>query len=360
MTKHRVAILGLNHYHVTGWLGSLRSLGETLDVVCVHDPDPARLEAEGPDHSDPSLPRDYPSWLRNVPFESDLDRMLDAYKPEIALVTLPNASASDAIARLANAGVHILSDKPGGVTARDVASAFDIARQSGVKAAVALTRRYSPGWRDAKAVVESGALGRLLSTESVFVTSSVAVRGATNTIFSREQMGGGVLHWLGIHDLDALRWLTEDPIVNVLARTATTGGNDIDVEDTVSASIQYASGAIGTVHLAYALPRSTSDGYIALRGTKGSLRITPDGSWTFTGPASPLEPLATRTSKYEFGPSTGYGTIGTPIIQDLLDAIHDDREPLARGRDAANALSVVEAMYESAARGKPIDVTYQE
>lgn len=359
MSSFRVAVLGLNHYHVTGWMGSLEALGDTVDVVAVYDPDPARKNCPGPAYADPSLPPAFPPWVESVPFESDLEHLIEGYDPDIALVTLPNDSAAQAIARMAEAGVHVLSDKPGGMTSRDVRSAFAVARRMGVKTAVALTRRYGRGWQDAKALVDSGALGRLLSTESVFVTSSVDVRGASNPIFDRALMGGGVLHWLGVHDLDALMWLTGESIENVQARVATVGQDGVDVEDVVSASIQYASGAIGTMHLAYALPKAGADGYIALRGTKGSLRITPDGSWTLMAPASPLEPLATQTSTYEFGPPTGYGTIGAVIVQDLLHAIRDDREPLVGGIEAANALSVVEAMYESARLGRQIDVRYR-
>lgn len=358
MTCFRAVVLGLNHYHVTGWLASLRALDDDLDVMATYDPDPARKGSSGPAFTDPALPCSFPEWVREIPFESDLDRVIQQYAPDIALVTLPNDAASRAIAQVAKAGIHVLSDKPGGKTSQDVTAAFAVARQSGVRAAVALTRRYGRGWQDAKTLVESGALGRLLSTECVFVTSSVAVRGASNPIFDRERMGGGVLHWLGIHELDALMWLTGEPIVNVLARTANVGDDGIDVENVVTASIQYATGVIGTVHLAYALPRAGADGYIALRGTDGSLRITPDGSWTFMARGSVLEPLASQSSRYEFGPSTGYGAIGAVIVQDLLRAIRNDREPLVGGVAAANALSVVEAMYESSALGHQVEVKY--
>lgn len=55
-----------------------------------------------------------------------------------------------------------------------------------------------------------------------------------NPIFDRAAMGGGVLHRLGGHDLDALQWPCGEPIVEVQAMAGTVGGEAIAVEDTVS------------------------------------------------------------------------------------------------------------------------------
>lgn len=356
MTRKRAAVLGLNHYHVTGWVESLRALADQIEIVAVYDPDPERAGRPGPDHSDPALPQAFPEWFLDITFESDLDRLIEVHAPDIVLVTLPNSVAPQGIEKVARAGVHVLADKPGGKTADDVARAFQVAKDFGVKAAVALSRRYGRGWQDAKSLVQSGRLGRLLSTEAVFVTSSVAVRDPANLIFDREQTGGGVLHWLGIHELDALLWLSGESIVEVRAAIGTVGPHRLDVEDVVSSSITYESGAMGTVHLAYALPRPGGDGYIALRGTDGALRITPDGSWMLTASGTVTDPLVSQSSNYVLGPSTGYGTVGAVILDDLLGAIGEDRDPVAGGDDVVRALAVVEAMYASAATGQSTKV----
>jgi predicted dehydrogenase len=356
MTRYRVAVVGLNHYHVTGWVGSLEALSDRVVVVARCDGDPARADGRAPDHIDPSLARQFPGWFNELPFEADLATLIDRHKPDIALVTLPNDEAPGAIELLADAGIHLLLDKPTARTAREAERAFTAVDRAGVRAAVALTRRYGYGWREAADLIASGRIGKLLTTEAVFITSSVVVRDPSNLIFDRERMGGGVLHWLGIHDLDTLQWLTGERIEAVQAMTAAPGESGVQVEEVVSASVRYASGAIGTVHYAYALPRPGGDGYVAIRGTKGSVKVLPDGSWTLTVGGSASEPLLSRTVSYETGPSTGYGAIGAVILGDLLGAIEEGRQPLATGADAASALRVIDAMYASARDGGLVEV----
>ncbi len=356
MTRYRVAVVGLNHYHVTGWIGSLESLGDRVEVVARYDGDPARADGRAPDHIDPSLARRFPDWFTELPFEFELGTLIEKHRPDIALVTLPNDEAPGAIETLADAGIHLLLDKPTARTAQEAERAFAAVDRAGVRAAVALTRRYGYGWQEAADLIASGRLGTLLTTEAVFITSSVAVRDPANLIFDRERMGGGVLHWLGIHDLDALQWLTGEPIVAAQAMIASPGDTGVEVEEVVSASVRYASGAIGTVHYAYALPRPGGEGYVAIRGTKGSVKILPDGSWTLTVDGSVDAPLLSRTVSYETGPSTGYGAIGAVILADLLGAIEEGRQPLATGRDVASALRVIDAMYASARDGGLVEV----
>ena len=71
----------------------------------------------------------------------------------------------------------------------------------------------------------------------------------------------------------------------------TVNGEAIDVEDAISVALRFAGGAIATVHYAYALPRPGYDGYVALRGSGGSVKLTPEGRLTWLGPGSTEDPL---------------------------------------------------------------------
>lgn len=351
-TRFRLVVVGLNHYHVTGWVESLGWLRDRIDVVAVYDPDMSRSDGRPPDHADPSLRQSFPDWLMKLPFESNLDELISTHQPDIALVTLPNNLASGAIKRFAESGIHVLADKPGARTAPEAAMAFGAARNSATKLSIALTRRHHPGWQAAAQFIASGKLGRLLTTEAVLVTSSVTVRDPSNVIFGKESMGGGVLHWLGVHEIDALMWLTGEEITAVQAMSANIGDPHLEVENVLSGSVQYESGAVGTIHFTYALPGKMSEGYVAIRGTKGSVKVLPDGAWTSIGPDDADEPFYQEDRTYASGPSTGYGVLGVPIINDLLSAIELDREPAASGSDVLKVLQVIDALYTSTESGK--------
>ena len=165
-------------------------------------------------------------------------------------------------------------------------------------------------------------------------------------------MGGGVLHWLGVHELDALMWLTGENITAVQAWAANIGNSPLDVENVLSGSVQYESGAVGTIHFTYALPRLASEGYLAVRGTRGSVRILPDGSWTWTGPEDVGQPYFEEARSYKSGGITGYGTVGVVVINDLIAAIEQNREPVATGDDVLRVLQVIDALYASAESGR--------
>jgi predicted dehydrogenase len=351
-----LGVVGLEHYHVTGWVESIEQFPDQIEIVALYDPNPALGERLAPAHHDPNLSQALAPSYRQLPFTTDLDDLIRRHRLDLALVTLPPATAPAAIATLARAGIHLLIDKPAARTAAEAEAAFAVVRETGVKAAVGLTKRLGPGWQAARAMVESGRLGRLFAAEAIFATSSVRVRDPRNQIFSRALSGGGVLHWLGVHDLDLLLWLTGDQVVEVQAMAGTVNGEPIDVEDVISLALRFASGAIGTVHYAYVLPRPGSDGYVALRGSGGSIKITPTGNVTWIGPGSAIEPVMVEELTYSVAKLPGYGTAGAALVDDLLHAIEEDRDPLANGAHVTEALRIIDAAYRAAETGTRVKV----
>ncbi len=352
----RTIVVGLEHYHVTGWVETLGLFPHQIEIVGRYDPDHARANRDRPDFTDPGLPQAFPAWFRETPFFSDVDELLRETRPELAMVTLPNRLAPDAIVELARAGCHVIVDKPGALTAAEADRSVAATRANGVKLAVAFTRRYGRAWQTAAAEIERGRLGRILSSEAIFVTSSVLVRDPKNPIFDRDAMGGGILHWLGIHDIDLIQWLSHEPIVDVQAMTATMSSAAVDVEDTISIQFQLAGGAVGTMHFAFALPRAGGAGYMALRGRNASVTIDAAGAAEWIGPGTVADPLRIETTSSDVVRLPGYGSAGVQIVSDMLEAIENDRDPLATGEDARNALRVVDAAYASALTGRHVSI----
>lgn len=352
--RHRVAVVGLDHYHVAGWVETLELFPDRLEIVALYDPDAERARTLRPRYSDPGLVQALKPGYRALPVENDLDDLVRRHHPDLAIVMLPNRDAPAAIARLGGAGVHLLVDKPAALTADAARDAFAAARAGGARVVVGLTRRYAAAWRTARTAIASGVLGTLLGAEAVFAASTVAVRGPDNPLFDAALMGGGILSWLGIHDLDALLWLTGEPVVEVAAMTARMGHPGLEVEDVASVSLRFASGAIATLAHSFSLPARGYRGGMALRGTAASLELPPDGSLVtvLPDPASPFLREDRLTFPEDRVP--GYGAGGRDAVADLLAAIEEGRDPVVTGDDLVRALELVDAAYRSAASGSTV------
>jgi predicted dehydrogenase len=356
----RLGVVGIDHFHTTGWVESFEHFADEIEIVALYDPDPEIGRTRAPRFHDPSLSPTLPPRIRNLPFYTDLGLMLAAERLDLALVTLSPRDGPAAIEQLAGAGVHMLVDKPVAKSAAEARRAFAAARKAGVKATVGLGKRVSLGWLDAKGMIESGRLGRILSAEAIFVTSSVAVRDPENHLFDASRSGHGILHWLGVHDVDALMWMTGEQIVEVQAMTANVLGAPIAVEDAISIAFRFSGGGLGTIHFVNAFPRPASDGYLAFRGEKGSVKISSDGDLTWIGPGTRENPVLTEERHYTVANVGGYGATALVEIADLLAAIREDRDPLITGEDLVRALEVIDAAYESAATARRVTIPWSQ
>jgi UDP-N-acetyl-2-amino-2-deoxyglucuronate dehydrogenase len=347
----RVGVVGLDHYHVTGWVETIEGFPDDLEIVAVYDPDPERGRTLAPVHHDPSLRAALGEAYSRLPFETSLDRLIAGHDLDVALVTLPNADAPAAIERLATAGIHLLIDKPGARSAAELRPAAEAIRAAGVRAVTGLTRRYTPAARSARALVARGGIGPLIAAEAIFATSTVAVRDPANLLFDRDRSGGGVLSWLGVHDVDALLWLSGEPITEVTAMTGSVGWPGLEVEDVVSVSVRFAGGGVGTIHGGYDLPARGYRGRLALRGLDASVELAGEDELVILGRDDDGRLTETREA-FAVVPAAGYGPQGRAAVADLLGAIRAGRETEAPVEALVSALEVIDAAYGSARTGR--------
>ena len=219
---------------------------------------------------------------------------------------------------------------------------------------VGLTRRYSPAARLGRELVASGRLGRLIDRRG---RSSRRHRWWFGTRPTRcstpDGAGGGILSWLGIHDLDCLLWLTAEPVVEVSAMTGRLGVPDLAVEDVASVALRFDGGAVATVHHAYALPARGYRSRLALRGLDASIELGLDDEIVLLTAGDDGFVHEERTS-FDVPAARGYGASGRAAVRDLLDAIREGREPVANGDALVQALELIDAAYESARTGRHV------
>jgi len=118
VTRLRLAVVGIDHYHTTGWVESLEQFADEVEIVALYDPDPAMGQTLAARFHDPSLSPALAPRYKSLPFYDDLEQLIGRERLDLALVTLQNRDAPPAIERLAAASVHLLIDKPAAHTGK--------------------------------------------------------------------------------------------------------------------------------------------------------------------------------------------------------------------------------------------------
>lgn len=293
--------------------------------------------------------------------EPDVDALLGRGDIDAVCICTPSGQHAAQGIAAAQAGKHVLVEKPIAITLADADALINACRAAGVHLGVALQRRTDPDFYTARDAIAAGAFGRLaLGAITVPYLRTQEYYDSADWRGTWALDGGGALMNQGIHLVDLLLWLMGDDVVEVQAYT-TTLARAIEVEDCVSAALRFASGALGAI----AATTVAAPGFphrVEVYGTHGGLQIEGEAivRWETTSASTVPAPRAAdggagRQAAGAGAHPTGISAIGhTRIMHDFVAAIRDRRAPLVTGEEARRALAVVLAVYESARTGRPV------
>lgn len=288
----------------------------------------------------------------------------------IVIATPSGLHVDQAIAAL-ETGAHVLIEKPLDVNlarARRLAEAAEIARGRGQVCSVVSQHRFDPDSSIVHAQIAAGRLGRLTSAVATvpwWRSQRYYDSGDWRGTWALD--GGGALMNQGVHTLDLLLWFLGRP-VTVSAEIALLAHDDVEVEDTVVATIRFESGALAVVH-------ATTAGYpgLAVRltvlGARGSVVIEGDNlvyihvasgdgvaDMGMQGRGNQLDSFVDRGEASAAVDATEFALGHQRQYEDLLAAIRDGRQPLVTVDDAILALATVRSVYVSAILGRSVEV----
>ena len=345
----RLAHVGVAYPHGDGYIDTFRLMPD-IEMTALCDPDPAGART--------LLPPEF----QGLAVYDDFDELLRRERPEAVVITQPNDTTARLIARAAEEGVHVFAEKPCARTAAELMPAIEAVRKSGVRFSTGYTRRVSPAGNAIKEIVERGVLGTLMSVEASWVTASVQSRGPDSPMFSAERNGGGILHWLGCHWLDFMRWSTSAEVSEVSAILDTLCGEPIDVEDTAAVSLRFDNGMIGSLHCTYVMDRMPHQLFFGLRGSDGWLRWDYMGGEVEVRSARPDWPGGvTQVLRFETDDIGGYEMgDGVAVLRRFIESIRDDRPAAMSPIDALRILEIIDAAHESSRAGRRVAVNRTE
>lgn len=274
--------------------------------------------------------------------------LLDGANPDAVIVCTPDWAHREVGVAAAQAGKHVLVEKPLAMTVEDCDAIIAAAEEAGVSLMVGHILRFDPRYAAARAAIQSGDIGAV----------SYLYARRTNKLAQARRFEGKttVLHYLGVHDVDWMLWAMGEPVAQVYAASGTTALDDIGVADAVFCVLRFSGGAVACVEAAWA--RSDGDpidldAYCEAVGTAGSVHVeTPNAGVRIEG-----EQARRVDTTYGFPVLGQTGGALREEVTHFIECAQERRAPLVDGRQGRAAVAVIEAALESARSGHPVSLT---
>ncbi|WP_163099327.1 Gfo/Idh/MocA family protein [Peribacillus alkalitolerans] len=284
---------------------------------------------------------------------SSLDALLQDPNVDVVNICTPSGFHANIAVQVAQAKKHVVVEKPIALTLEDTDRIINACKENGVKLAVVHPNRFRPAMIKLKELMKEGRFGKLSHANSTVRWNRNQEYYAQAPWRGTKSLDGGVLMNQAIHNLDLLVWLMGD-VEEVFSMDATRLRN-IEAEDVSTGVVRFKNGALGVVEAAVTIYPKNYEESISIFGEKGTVKIGGQNAnfiehLVMEGMSEEeVEALKEEIKKDPFGTPGHQG-----IIEDMVQAIKEDREPIVTGEDGKRALQLVVSLYESAEANKPV------
>ncbi len=339
MEKIRLGIIGLGNMGTGHFFNVMEGKCPSVRVTALCDINPEKLKKA--------------EKYADIARFTDHHALLDSGLCDAVLIAVPHYDHPTIAIDCFKKKIHVLTEKPAGVYARQVRLMNEAAKESGVKFGIMFNQRTNPMYAKAKELVQSGQLGELKRLVWIITnwyrTQAYYDSGTWRATWGGE--GGGVLLNQAPHNLDLWQWIFGMP-KRVRAFCDFGKYHNIDVEDDVTIFGEYENGATATFMTTTGDACGTNR--LEISGDRGKIVVehgklcfwkldTPERDFCFTA----KEGFATPGCTYEeFSAPEPEGHI--EVLEAFAKSILTGSEMTARGEEGINSLSISNAAYLSA------------
>ncbi|HCI85718.1 MAG TPA: hypothetical protein DHV68_02610 [Dehalococcoidia bacterium] len=302
------------------------------EIVSISSRTAARAEEAAKEHG---IARWYGSYEEQLA-DADVDAIVNS---------LPNGMHAEWTIKAAEAGKHILCEKPLAVSAEECQRMIDAANVNNVVLVEAFTHRWNPHLRMARTLIAEGEIGEVQTTDSALCFNIAEPEG--NVRFSQE-LAGGALWDAGCYAVYATRFVMSAEPVEVIGMSHDSGNWGIDT--TFSGVMKFANGAISNITTNMEQPFRC---FITIDGSKGRIEIP--GMFEDSGPIIIKRGDGRNGERSE--------TIATPapyrfVVQfdEFSECVLTGKKPEFPAADGLRNTAVIEALYKSAETGSPVSL----
>ncbi|GAB2567370.1 Gfo/Idh/MocA family protein [Gracilibacillus alcaliphilus] len=276
----------------------------------------------------------------NTDFYQDLAQLLAA-DIDAVVICSENVNHKQHVVAAAQAGKHILCEKPIATNIDDAKEMIDTCKQENVILQIAYPVRFSPVMQQVKQMIEAKEIGEVVAING---TNHGQMPGGW--FIDKALSGGGAATDHIVHLLDVTRWLLQDEVKNIYAELDTKFHN-IDVEDCGMVSIEMESGVIFTIDPSWSRPKvfpTWGDVTMEIIGTEGSLTVD----------AFKQHFLLYNDQAQNVQQLPWVDDMDQVLIADFIECVQMNRQPSITGEDGLRALEAVKGAYQAAAANRVV------
>jgi predicted dehydrogenase len=289
--------------------------------------------------------------------DTDYERFLAHPDLDIVNVCTPSGTHAEFGCRAAEAGKHVLVEKPIEISLEQADRLIQTCEAAGVKLGVIFQSRFLPAVRRLKRAVDEGRFGRLILGDAYVKWYRAPEYYAPGSWHGTLRLdGGGALINQAIHTVDLLRWIM-GPAETVFAMSGALLHRQIEAEDTLVGAVRFRQGALGVIEAA----TSATPGFkrrLEITGERGTAILDGDAIsfWSLADGDSPTEAPAEQITDGSADPASIAAEGHRRQLEEMMKAVSEGREPMVTGREGRKSLELVTALYRSAAQGQPVRV----
>lgn len=284
-----------------------------------------------------------------------LDAMLDAGGFDAVILTTPSGLHPMQTVACAEAGFHVVTEKPMATKMMDGIEMVKACDKAGVRLFVVKQNRQNATIQMVKKAIDEGRFGRIYSVAcNVFWTRPQAYYDHDEWRGTWEFDGGAFMNQAS-HYVDLMDWLVGS-VESVQSYTATLARN-IETEDSGVVAIKYRSGALGTMNVSMLTYPKNLEGSLTIIGDKGTVKIggvavNKIDHWEFED----KRPEDDGVTEASYATTSVYG-FGHPLYYaNVIETLQGKCEPLTDGREGLKSLELLIAIYMSARDGKKVSL----
>lgn len=259
-------------------------------------------------------------------------------------IALPNHLHCEYTVKAAQAGIHVLCEKPMAVTENECQQMIQAAKENNVKLMIAYRLHFDKANMEAVKIVQSGQIGEPRIFNSVFSQQVAEGNIRLNSI----EEGGGTVYDMGIYCINAARYLFQDEPLEVRAKSASKSEKRFAKEDEMtSAILSFPGERLATFTSSFGASKVST---FQVVGTKGDLRM--DSAYSYLGELKQKITVNGETKEQSFSAGDQFAA----EIVYFSNCILNDKNPEPSGQEGLIDVHIIRAIHEAARTGQSIEM----